>query len=554
MLVSRINPSKQENVPTWFSHLFTIKSPAASTEINDGWNISGNLVVVTNPGFAYSQLWNNAVSGFWVAMAVFILALVFVWGLVKHVITVPINAVVKQSQAITQKQFAPIEDIPSTPELKSFVVAINYMSGKLQKIFQQLSEQSEKYRVIAYTDPLTQVGNRRAFDLAFEQTLRNDAENPSGHLVIVRASSLSEVHHELGGEIGDAYLQSVCNTARQVAGTHFNHFTLYRLSGADFALLLENSSDNIKNMAKELSVAYKRIEKSEHSQGMAHMGIAEYVLGANSKDILEKADSALAVAQTKEQRWELATSKMVSHSNETWREKIKEILQKGTSDFAAQPILNAKQELVYAEYFARLPNNSSSASVPMAQLIPASIRLDYAQDLDKLIVSNLIEHLSHAQNDVGLNISRLSLFDADFMNWFSAQLHNVGPLSTKIVLEIPERALVQDIDTLSKRVDGLRSLGVKIAVEHFGAQLAGITHIRKLHPDYLKLDGRFTRNIHTELDNQLFIQSLISIAQGLNIKVIAEMVETESEMNWLLAAGIDCIQGYYVGAPANVGQ
>ncbi len=140
------------------------------------------------------------------------------------------------------------------------------------------------------------------------------------------------------------------------------------------------------------------------------------------------------------------------------------------------------------------------------------------------------------------------------MNWFSAQLHNVGPLSTKIVLEIPERALVQDIDTLSKRVDGLRSLGVKIAVEHFGAQLAGITHIRKLHPDYLKLDGRFTRNIHTELDNQLFIQSLISIAQGLNIKVIAEMVETESEMNWLLAAGIDCIQGYYVGAPANVGQ
>lgn len=553
VIVSRINPEKSDDVPQWFTSLFNIKAPAASTEINNGWNISGNLVVVTNPGFGYLQLWNNAINGFWIAIVVFALALLFVWAIVKHVISEPINNVIKQSEAIVQKQFTPITDIPKTPELKSFVVAINFMSHKLQTMFQQLSEQSEKYRLFAYTDPLTKVGNRRAFGLSFEKMLRNEKEHPEGHLIIVRASSLAEVHNELGGEMGDNYLVSVCTIAKTIVAEHVDYFSIYRIAGADFAIIIENTSETaVKTIAKALGVAYKRNEKSEHKSGMAHIGIAEFKYGLALKDVLEKADSALAIAGGKEQRWELATSLTVTHSNETWREKIQGLLQTGTSDFAAQPIVNKNKEVAYNEWFARLPNAENSASLPMAQLIPASVRLDYAQDIDKLIVQNLLAHLAESKELVGLNISRLSLFDTSFMQWFTNQLHNAGPLSTKLVLEIPERALVHDIDKLTKQIDSLKSMGIKIAVEHFGAQLAGITHIRKLQPDFLKLDGRFTRNIDQEIDNQLFLHSLITIAKGLNIQIIAEMVETENEMNWLLEAGVDYVQGYFIAAPSAI--
>ena len=550
VLISRTNPEKLEAVPSWFSQLFSIRAPAGSSEINDGWNIRANLVVVTHPGLAYLQLWNNALSGFWVATVVFLLSLIFVWALVKHVITEPINAVIKQTQAIALKQFAPIEDIPKTRELKSFVVAINLLSGKLQKMFQQILEQSENYRLFAYTDQLTKVGNRRAFQLSFEQTLHNELEQCSGHLMIIRASSLSEVHREQGGELGDNYLLSICAIAKTVATEHFNHFTIYRAAGADFILIFENSNEeNIKTLAKALSLTYKRSEKTEHKQGMAHIGVAEYSYNNNAKDVLEKADSALAMANTSQQRWKLAGRLLVSHSNETWRKTIQQLLHTGTSDFAAQPIMNKHKEVVYSEWFARLPNEKASASLPMAQLIPASVRLDYAQDLDKLIVQNLLEHLAVSSELVGLNISRLSLFDDDFMDWFTTQLQKADSLSAKLVLEIPERALVHDINTLVKRIESLKILGVKVAVEHFGAQLAGITHVRKLQPDFLKLDGKFTRNIDKEIDNQLFLSSLISIAQGLNIKIIAEMVETEMEMNWLLNAGVDYVQGYFVAPP-----
>ena len=117
------------------------------------------------------------------------------------------------------------------------------------------------------------------------------------------------------------------------------------------------------------------------------------------------------------------------------------------------------------------------------------------------------------------------------------------------MLEIPERALVNDTNQLSGFVQKLKLLGIRITVERFGAQLAGFTHLRDIRPDYLKLDGRFVRNIHNEPDNQLFVQSLVSIAHGLNIKVIAEMVESSEESQWLKDAHVDYLQGYFIGAP-----
>jgi EAL domain-containing protein (putative c-di-GMP-specific phosphodiesterase class I) len=120
------------------------------------------------------------------------------------------------------------------------------------------------------------------------------------------------------------------------------------------------------------------------------------------------------------------------------------------------------------------------------------------------------------------------------------------------VLEIPERALVHDADALKTWIESLRALGVKICVEHFGAQLAGINHLRSIRPDFLKLDGRFTRNIHQQPDNQLFIKSLVNIAHGLNTKVIIEMVESEDERAWLLEASVDAIQGFVVDKPQPV--
>lgn len=550
IIINRTNLINSESVPGWFIKIFHIDAPSGIAEIKDDWVVKGRLVVKSNAGMAYQQLWKNALNSFWITLFVFAIALVFVWALVKYMISRPIKAVIAQTEAISMQRFTQIEEVPRTTELKKFVNAVNFMSGKLSDLFRQLSEQSEQYRLTAYADPLTQVGNRRAFDIDIQQLFRNDADNTSGHLLIIRASSLGQVQKAHGGDIGDKYLNDVCTTTQKILNQYFDDFTIYRIAGADFALIIENTKTaQIIALTKTLASSFKRMEKTEYSQGTAHIGVSSFAVNQDIPRLMEQTDNALSVAIDNDEGWELSDNLPVTFSNEIWRDKIKSILQVGYSDFVTQPIMDKDQNVVYSEWFARLPNEENSANLPMAQLIPASIRLDHAQKLDRLIVTNMLERLHFCSTKVGLNLSRLSIFDVEFMDWFIGQLQPLGEQCHNLVVEISERALVNTIDDLLVQTNRLKALGVQIAVERFGGQLAGIRHLNKLAPDYLKIDGRFTKNIHLEIDNQLFIGSLINIAQGLNIRVIAEMVETEAERDWLMAAQIDYFQGYFIAAP-----
>lgn len=553
LIFNRQNPPSLDSVPYWFTQIFAIESPTTDTQINSGWQILGNLSVSSNPGIAYEQLWANALNSFYISLAIFFLSLACGLLLIQQFITKPINLLIRQSEDISKQHFTQISPLPKTKDLQLLSKAINLMSKKLSIWFTHMSEQSEKYKLFAYTDSLTKVGNRRAFNLYMEQLLRNENERPSGYFLLVQASSLKAINASLGNKSGDSYLQALVKTSIESCKQKFSHFAIYRLSGSEFGLVLENShNQQLVELAKTLSQGYKRQEKSEHRAGYAHIGITSFTYSDSLSQALRKADSALAVALNNEKRWELADNLPLSHSNHEWREKIKHILASGTSDFVAQNIVDIGKNVEYAEWFARLPNEHDSASLPMNQLIPASVRLDYAKDLDKLITKAMIQKLPHLNGRVGLNVSRLSILDADFMQYLISQLNTVSEHCHKLVLEIPERALVHDIETLVQHTRQLQSMNISITVEHYGAQLAGFRHLQILQPDYLKIDGRFTNSVHEENDKQLFLLSLIKIAQGLNIKVIAEMIETQQEYDWFVKGKVDLLQGYYIDAPKGI--
>ncbi|WP_371194962.1 EAL domain-containing protein [Glaciecola sp. SC05] len=543
----------QTDIPEWFTSKFKITVPQASSEVNDGWNIKGSLKVTSNPGFGYNQLWQNAIHSLLVTLCGLFIAMIFVWYLVKKVISQPINKVIDQADAISQKQFEQIQDIPTTKELYRFVNAINSMSEKLFIMFKKMTNQSEEYRRFAYADFVTGVGNRRAFELAINGLLNDTDEQSEGYLFLVRASSLKTIHTEFGGDAGDKYLKSICQAIKEAAAAEYDHFAIYRVNGGDFALIIENIREShAKAMAQLLAIYTKRLEKNEHREGAAHVGGSSFSCSDSFKDLMEQADSALMTATNSDSRWQLRSNLTMSHSNHEWRDKLNDIIKYGKADFVAQPIKSKANNVIYSEWFARLTDSQTKELVPMAQLLPASMRLDYAQQLDKLIIQNMFILASQLNEKVGVNISRISLFDKAFIAWFIEKLNVYRSTCPNIVLEIPERALVHDVDSLEELTKTAKSYGMAICVEHFGAQLAGIAHIRQIMPDYLKVDGRFTKSIHTETDNQLFVKSLINIAHGLDIRIIAEKIESQAEQTWLLEHGIDGVQGYFIAPPESI--
>lgn len=566
ILIEKHNPNAVEGVPKWFRELLPLTPPESVTDLNDGWTMAGTLMVQSHPGFGYQQLWQNAVQAFWMILAVFIGALVLLYALVK-MITTPLLAVVKQADAISRQQFEQIEAIPRTPELKRIVLAVNRMSAQLAKLFTQLSNQAERYRDFAYQDALTGVANRRAFELAFEQLLADSEQHSQGYLLLIRLTSLNEVNSSLGYQAGDEYVALVSQELQNALAQHNLNGTLFRVSGADFVVLLEDTAQQPSvNFAQHIISQLNAIEKSEYKLGTAHAGVGSFSFGDTRTDVLERADNALSGASVSTDRWQLAQQEEVHHSDTEWRAQLNTILQQNHADFVAQPIQNKQGETLYAEWFARfssgavVPSDSAEHSkadsdnkahgyLPMGQLVPASVRLNYAQKLDELLIASALAQLPSQQHAIGLNVSRLSLSQTSFHQWLISALPQDSAACAKLVLEIPERALVNGTQDLACFIQQLKSRGVRITVERFGAQLAAITHLRKIRPDYLKLDGRYVRNIHNEPDNQLFVQSLVNIAHGLNIQVIAEMVESEAEAKCLTDLFVDHLQGYYIGLP-----
>ena len=548
-LLEKHNPGYQQQVPDWFINLFPLLPPKGSSEINNGWYLSGVLTVTSHPGIGHVQLWSNALESFWLFTGIFIGALLFISLLVK-VITTPILAVVKQAKAISEQKFDKINHIPRTPELRIFVEALNAMAEKLADMFRRLTEQTEQYRDYAYTDPLTKVGNRRAFDLIFKQQLNDQQPTSNNYLILIRLSSLEYVNRQIGYVDGDLYIQAVAQALIENTRATAFHSEVFRLNGADFAVLLEDSDEvQCTSLLKHLLLSFNAIEKTEYHYGTAHMGVSAFRASDSYHDILELADNALAHASQNPQRWQLASQLQILQSNSVWRDQLHAILQDNKADFASQAIKSATGVTLYSEWFARFKLQDTQCYLPMSQLIPASVRLNYTQQLDALLFNCFLQKVDHIEGRVGLNLSRLSLSKAKFQQWILQNLVQNSAACAKLVLEIPERAVVSNGEKLGQFVQQIKQLGVGITIERFGAQLASISQLRQMQPDYLKIDGRYTRNIANQPDNQLFVGSLVNIAHGLNIEVIAELVESEQDAAYLRSLNIDYLQGYYIQLP-----
>jgi diguanylate cyclase (GGDEF)-like protein len=549
ILLEKHNPDAIDGVPAWFMRWFPLNPPMVTSEINDGWTIAAVLTVQSHPGIGYQQLWRNTIDSFTLISLIFALALALLIVLVR-LITVPISAVVKQVEAISEQKFEQLHISPRTLELKVFVNSFNKMSQGLNDLFARLSNQTERYRQFAYSDNLTKVGNRRAFDLAFDALLSDTEQRPHGFLLLIRLSSLNQVNSNIGFVAGDDYIKGVCAVINQVLEPQTTPCTLYRLNGADFCLLLEDVEEAQGIIViQSLMDKCKAIEKCEFESGTIHIGAGGFTYGDNKGKVLEKVDSALTNAATEEQRWQLASQLNMVQSNEIWREQITLLLKSGQADFVAQPIESFSGQIEYQEWFARFRDPRNEQYLPMTELIPVSIRLDFAQKIDELLVLCALQKIPHVAGNVGLNLSRFSLLQPVFQDWLMKQLSLLGESCQRLILEIPERALLGDIESLSSFVAQLKAMGVRITIERFGAQFAAFTQLRKMRPDYLKLDGRYIKNIDSEEDNQLFVHSLVNIAHGLGIKIIAERVETEQEGQTLKDMGVDLVQGYFVGAP-----
>ena len=214
---------------------------------------------------------------------------------------------------------------------------------------------------------------------------------------------------------------------------------------------------------------------------------------------------------------------------------------------AFQPIVSLSEKRVFA-YEALMRSREAALPHPGAMLSAAE-RLDRLPDLGRTIRERAAAAVAAMPGDDAVLF--INLHPADFQD--PTLYSEAAPLARharRVVLEITERAALDDISNLRDKVSRLRALGYRIAVDDLGAGYAGLTTFANLEPEVVKIDMGLVRDVETTRTKRTLIAKLTDACRDLGMKVVAEGVETAGERDALIELGCDLLQGYFFARPA----
>jgi EAL domain-containing protein (putative c-di-GMP-specific phosphodiesterase class I) len=212
---------------------------------------------------------------------------------------------------------------------------------------------------------------------------------------------------------------------------------------------------------------------------------------------------------------------------------------------ATQPIVSWETRSVLA-YETLVRTEEPSLRSP-SDLFDVAEQLDATQELGRAIRRLIAELIptSPAEALMFVNLHPSDLLDDELFSDAGA----LTPFARQIVLEITERATLDEIRGLSLRIERLRALGFRIAVDDLGAGYAGLSNFAALEPDVVKADMSLVRGIEASPVKQKLVAAIAALANDLKIRLIAEGIETAAERDCVTALGADALQGYLFARP-----
>lgn len=559
-LIERVNPMTIQGIPNWFISLVPLNTPRGEALIMSGWAQAGTVWVTSHPGYAYDELWHTAVgTARWFSLCA--LASLAVTLLLLRIVLKPLKAVEEQADAICNRKYPLQAVIPRTRELRRVVLAMNRVSEKVRQMFQEQTAITENLRKEVFVDPVTSFGNRRYFDTHLQHLLQDREEGATGALLLLQLGGFKEFNDEFGYQAGDELLRRTAALIQQSCDES-TETLLARLTGADFAVVLtKTSADQVTELCKSLCDNLLQLQADGlvarvATADLGHVGATLFGPNQPVSALLANADYALRAAQSKgPNSWHVHqadTSLALPQGARDWQSYLDKMIDKQHARLYFQPIapLNDK-DIAHHEVLLRLIDDDGRP-ISAGVFLPMAERLGMAREIDKLVIEASFDHASRDANwsrRYAVNISAASVADPEFVAWLLALLKGAPEKASRLIFEMPEYGVVKQVDAVKAFVQKLTPLGAQFSIDHFGRGFSSFAYLRSLAVDYIKIDGSYIRNIESNKDNQFFVQALAKTAHEVDIKVIAENVETQAELDILSNLFMDGVQGYFIGQP-----
>jgi len=232
-------------------------------------------------------------------------------------------------------------------------------------------------------------------------------------------------------------------------------------------------------------------------------------------------------------------------------EMVDAAIARGQVMLAYQPVVQATspEHIAFHEGLIRVLDESGR-TIPARQFIEVAETRETGRQLDCLALQEGLNALALFPGlRLSVNMSARSIGYAPWMEVLENGLASDATIAERLILEITESSAMIMPDVVSAFMKKLQSKGICFALDDFGAGYTSFRYLRDLMFDIIKIDGQFIRGVHADPDNQVLTQALIDISRHFDMLTVAEAVEGAADMAWLQAVGVDCMQGYYFGAP-----
>ena len=400
----------------------------------------------------------------------------------------------------------------------------------------------------SFIDPLTQVYNRQyLYEFLKTSSLQHY------QLMMIDLDHFKQINDTYGHDVGDMVLISV---VKEIKANIRKNDLLIRFGGEEFLVLTyKQDLEGCVSVASRIKNAIM-IHKMKFSQREILMTIS---IGINPFPFHSKNfDEAIKIADEQLYNAKISGRNCIKVSQKSTTEQtqsskriidVNSAIEEDRIKCAYQPILCARtNKIVKYEMLLRLIDKNNSVTLPM-DFLPSIRHTNIYVNITKIVLDNAMQTLRENNFELTINLDLQDIMNDDIVKLLSDKFKDHRKLAERLYIEILEHEEITNFRTITKHIAILKELGFKVALDDFGSGFANFKYLIHLDIDVLKIDGSLIRDVHTNKRTYHIIETISAFAKKMNIKTVAEQIETKNEFETLKALGIDYLQGYYIGKP-----
>ncbi len=434
------------------------------------------------------------------------------------------------------------------------------VTGALQDITER-KKLSEVMEHQANYDLLTGLPNRSFFYESLKWAV-SEAKRDNSKLAVlfIDLDKFKPVNDNYGHEAGDTLLREV---AGRIHSTLRETDTVARISGDEFTVILRRISSELapldvaEKILTEIRKPYTVLDRQIYCG--ASIGISVYPEDSRvAEDLVSKADYAMyEVKKSGRNGCQYFTHRMqaLSEQRHNLFNKLQQAVAGEQLTVVYQPVIDLqKGSVAKCEALVRWHDENGDL-IPTQEFIALAEETSLVNDIDRFVLQHAGHTVAEMRRTLGVDIALsvnvspriFASTEAALASWIELAQQVAGEID--LTIEITERLLIQGPDRVMKVLQQLKAAGATIAIDDFGTGYSSLSYLTRLPIDYIKIDRAFVQALDESRESRMLVDTIISLAKNLDLKLIGEGVEQQHHLEILKDKGCDFVQGYLTGKP-----